>query len=127
MAEQRLAWAQKQSMVHAEMQAGLTGLLEPPQTLHQAQVTQHQERQRQEEEEQWWEAEWAAQRQAAAREGLALEELESRIRRGLRRALDCFNRQLAEEQRAQQQHLNRDIYTSMPIVQYHLQFSTSSR
>ncbi|KYO19265.1 hypothetical protein Y1Q_0021961 [Alligator mississippiensis] len=44
--------------------------------------------QRQEEEEQWWEAEWAAQSQAAAREGLALEELESRIRRGLRRVLD---------------------------------------
>ncbi|KAH1187999.1 hypothetical protein KIL84_012387 [Mauremys mutica] len=92
-----------------------------------AQEEQRQENQRLREAERQREAEWEAQRQLAARAAMALEEEERRARLQLRKGLDAYNQQLAQEQRAQQQYLQREVYTNPPSAQYHLQFNTSSR
>ncbi|XP_050783298.1 RIB43A-like with coiled-coils protein 1 [Gopherus flavomarginatus] len=92
-----------------------------------AQEEQRQENQRLREAEQQREAEWEAQRQLAAHAAMALEEEQHRARLQLRKRLDAYNQQLAKEQRAQQQYLQREVYTNPPSAQYHLQFNTSSR
>uniref|UniRef100_A0A8C3SI97 RIB43A-like with coiled-coils protein 1 n=1 Tax=Chelydra serpentina TaxID=8475 RepID=A0A8C3SI97_CHESE len=92
-----------------------------------AQEEQRQENQRLREAERQREAEWEAQRQLAARAALALEEEERLARLQLRKGLDAYNQQLAQEQRAQQQYLQKEVYTNPPSAQYHLQFNTSSR
>ncbi|XP_039366358.1 RIB43A-like with coiled-coils protein 1 isoform X2 [Mauremys reevesii] len=92
-----------------------------------AQEEQRQENQRLREAERQREAEWESQRQLAARAAMALEEEERRARLQLRKGLDAYNQQLAQEQRAQQQYLQREVYTNPPSAQYHLQFNTSSR
>ncbi|KAM7134467.1 RIB43A-like with coiled-coils protein 1 [Macrochelys suwanniensis] len=92
-----------------------------------AQEEQRQENQRLREAERQREAEWEAQRQLAARAALALEEEERLSRLQLRKGLDAYNQQLAQEQRAQQQYLQKEVYTNPPSAQYHLQFNTSSR
>ncbi|XP_065427285.1 RIB43A-like with coiled-coils protein 1 isoform X2 [Chrysemys picta bellii] len=92
-----------------------------------AQEEQRQENQRLREAERQREAEWQAQRQRAARAAMVLEEEERLARLQLRKGLDAYNQQLAQEQRAQQQYLQREVYTNPPSAQYHLQFNTSSR
>ncbi|XP_065279142.1 RIB43A-like with coiled-coils protein 1 [Emys orbicularis] len=92
-----------------------------------AQEEQRQENQRLREAERQREAEWEVQRQLAARAAMALEEEERLARLQLRKGLDAYNQQLAQEQRAQQQYLQREVYTNPPSAQYHLQFNTSSR
>ncbi|XP_048688657.2 RIB43A-like with coiled-coils protein 1 isoform X2 [Caretta caretta] len=92
-----------------------------------AQEEQRRENQRLREAERQREAEWEAQRQLAARAAMALEEKERLSRLQLRKGLDAYNQQLAQEQRAQQQYLQREVYTNPPSAQYHLQFNTSSR
>ncbi|CAM4619255.1 unnamed protein product [Lepidochelys kempii] len=92
-----------------------------------AQEEQRRENQRLREAERQREAEWEAQRQLAARAATALEEKERLSRLQLRRGLDAYNQQLAQEQRAQQQYLQREVYTNPPSAQHHLQFNTSSR
>ncbi|XP_032626037.1 RIB43A-like with coiled-coils protein 1 [Chelonoidis abingdonii] len=92
-----------------------------------AQEEQRQENQRLREAERQREAEWEAQRQLAARAAMVLEEEQRRARLQLRKGLDAYNQQLAQEQRAQQQYLQRELYTNPPSAAYHLQFNTSSR
>ncbi|XP_005282405.1 RIB43A-like with coiled-coils protein 1 isoform X2 [Chrysemys picta bellii] len=92
-----------------------------------AQEEQRQENQRLREAERQREAEWEMQRQRAARAAMVLEEEERQARLQLRKGLDAYNQQLAQEQRAQQQYLQREVYTNPPSAQYHLQFNTSSR
>ncbi|KAM9113587.1 RIB43A-like with coiled-coils protein 1 [Pangshura tecta] len=92
-----------------------------------AQEEQRQENQRLREAERQREAEWEAQRQLAAHAAMALEEERRRARLQLRKGLDAYNQQLAQEQRAQQQYLQREVYSNPPSAQYHLQFNTSSR
>ncbi|XP_030403080.1 RIB43A-like with coiled-coils protein 1 [Gopherus evgoodei] len=92
-----------------------------------AQEEQRQENQRLREAEQQREAEWEVQRQLAAHAAMVLEEEQHRARLQLRKGLDAYNQQLAQEQRAQQQYLQREVYTNPPSAQYHLQFNTSSR
>ncbi|XP_067408319.1 RIB43A-like with coiled-coils protein 1 [Emydura macquarii macquarii] len=93
----------------------------------QAQEQQRQENQRAREAERQREAEWEVQHQLAARAAMALEVEERLCRQQLRKGLDAYNQQLAQEQRAQQQYLEREVYTNPPGAQYHLQFNTSSR
>ncbi|XP_026518600.1 RIB43A-like with coiled-coils protein 1, partial [Terrapene carolina triunguis] len=76
-----------------------------------AQEEQRQENQRLREAERQREAEWEVQRQLAARAAMALEEEERLARLQLRKGLDAYNQQLAQEQRAQQQYLQREVYT----------------
>ncbi|EMP26950.1 RIB43A-like with coiled-coils protein 1 [Chelonia mydas] len=66
-----------------------------------AQEEQRRENQRLREAEQQREAGWEAQRQLAARAAMALEEKERLSRLQLRKGLDAYNQQLAQEQRAQ--------------------------
>ncbi|XP_056305756.1 RIB43A-like with coiled-coils protein 1 [Danio aesculapii] len=49
------------------------------------------------------------------------------LRRETRIQLDKYNQQLAREQQAHQQFLDKQLYTNRPSVQYFTQFSTSSR
>ncbi|XP_043357507.1 RIB43A-like with coiled-coils protein 1 isoform X1 [Dermochelys coriacea] len=95
--------------------------------VRKAQEEQRQENQRLREAERQREAEWETQQQLAARAAMALEEKERLSRLQLRKGLDAYNQQLAQEQRAQQQYLQREVYTNPPSAQYHLQFNTSSR
>uniref|UniRef100_A0A8C0H7E3 RIB43A-like with coiled-coils protein 1 n=1 Tax=Chelonoidis abingdonii TaxID=106734 RepID=A0A8C0H7E3_CHEAB len=88
-----------------------------------AQEEQRQENQRLREAERQREAEWEAQRQLAARAAMVLEEEQRRARLQLRKGLDAYNQQLAQEQR----YLQRELYTNPPSAAYHLQFNTSSR
>ncbi|XP_074873982.1 RIB43A-like with coiled-coils protein 1 [Carettochelys insculpta] len=83
--------------------------------------------QRLQEAEQQRETEWEAQRQLAARAAMALAEEQQLGRLQLRKDLDAYNQQLAQEQRAHQQYLQKEVYTNAPSAQYHLQFNTSSR
>uniref|UniRef100_A0A8C8RKV3 RIB43A-like with coiled-coils protein 1 n=1 Tax=Pelusios castaneus TaxID=367368 RepID=A0A8C8RKV3_9SAUR len=100
---------------------------EQVQAVWKAQEQQRKENQRLREAEQKREAEWEAQHQLAARAALALEEQERSCRVQLRKGLDAYNQQLAEEQRAHQKYLQREVYTNPPSAQYHLQFNTTSR
>ncbi|XP_075772072.1 RIB43A-like with coiled-coils protein 1 [Pelodiscus sinensis] len=97
------------------------------QAVWKTQEEQRQENQRLRERARQREDEWEAQRQLAARAGLALEEEERLCRQQLRKGLDAYNQQLAQEQRAHQQYLQQDVYSNAPTAQYHLQFNTSSR
>nr|AAI29189.1 Zgc:158280 [Danio rerio] len=49
------------------------------------------------------------------------------LQRERRIQLDKYNQQLAREQQAHQQFLDKQLYTNRPSVQYFTQFSTSSR
>ncbi|TRY66462.1 hypothetical protein DNTS_005359 [Danionella cerebrum] len=56
-----------------------------------------------------------------------LEEREKDLRKERRLQLDKYNQQLAREQQAHQDYLDKTLYTNRPTVQYFSQFNTSSR
>uniref|UniRef100_A0A6I8NRL0 RIB43A-like with coiled-coils protein 1 n=1 Tax=Ornithorhynchus anatinus TaxID=9258 RepID=A0A6I8NRL0_ORNAN len=95
--------------------------------IHHAQESQRQDDRRRRQKERQLEAEWERQRQLGARAALELERQQRELARRLRRGQDLYNRQLAQEQRAHKEYLDKVVYTNQPTAQYHLQFNSSSR
>nr|XP_056707806.1 RIB43A-like with coiled-coils protein 1 [Euleptes europaea] len=95
--------------------------------VRKTQEEQCKENQRLREEERQREAEWDRQRHLAARAAMGMEEQEQNFRLQLRKSLDGYNRELAEAQKANLQHLEKEVYSNTPTAHYHLQFNTSSR
>ncbi|MBN3300105.1 RIBC1 protein, partial [Amia calva] len=62
-------------------------------------------------------ARWAEEEERRARE----RERESRAQ------LDRYNAQLAREQRAHQEYLQKELYTNQPSAHFFTQFNTTSR
>ncbi|XP_038604118.1 RIB43A-like with coiled-coils protein 1 [Tachyglossus aculeatus] len=95
--------------------------------IHRAQESQRQDGRRRREQERQLEAEWEHQRQLGARAALELERRQRELAQRLRRGQDLYNQQLAQEQRAHKEYLDKVVYTNQPTAQYHLQFNSSSR
>ncbi|XP_020832199.1 RIB43A-like with coiled-coils protein 1 [Phascolarctos cinereus] len=101
----------------------------PEQTaaIQKEQAAQHLEAQRRRQAEWRLEAKWALQDQLAAWAACQLKHKQQVQARKLRRDLDAYNKQLAREQQAQRDHLDKAVYTNQPTAHFHLQFNTSSR
>ncbi|XP_060792986.1 RIB43A-like with coiled-coils protein 1 [Neoarius graeffei] len=82
-----------------------------------------------------WQREWEKQNNLAwdlqqLEQGRQQMEEERRVReleRERRALLDQYNQQLAREQQAHQQYLNKELYTNRPTVRYFNQFNRCSR
>ncbi|XP_057680562.1 RIB43A-like with coiled-coils protein 1 [Corythoichthys intestinalis] len=85
------------------------------------------ERQRQRDIEKNQEAAWNSQILKASGEARQEETRTSDLRRAKRIQADQFNTQLAKEQQAHQQYLNKELYTNKPTQDYFRQFNTTSR
>ncbi|XP_072483455.1 RIB43A-like with coiled-coils protein 1 [Notamacropus eugenii] len=95
--------------------------------IQKEQVAQRLEAQQQRQAEQRLEAAWALQEQLVAQATCQLEHEQQAHVRKLRRDLDACNKQLAQEQRARKDFLDKVVYTNEPTACFHLQFNTSSR
>uniref|UniRef100_A0A8C2V396 RIB43A-like with coiled-coils protein 1 n=1 Tax=Chinchilla lanigera TaxID=34839 RepID=A0A8C2V396_CHILA len=95
--------------------------------IRKAQEAQRQEKEAQRQAERALDNEWASQTVCLAQAALELEEQERELCAEFERGLGSFNKQLAMDQKAQQNYLNSVIYTNQPTAQYYLQFNTSSR
>ncbi|XP_027696973.1 RIB43A-like with coiled-coils protein 1 isoform X2 [Vombatus ursinus] len=95
--------------------------------IHKEQVAQRLEARRRLQAEWRLEAEWALQDQLAARAACQLEREQQAQAQKLWRDLDAYNKQLAREQRARKDYLDKVVYTNEPTAHFHLQFNTSSR
>ncbi|KAM4663011.1 RIB43A-like with coiled-coils protein 2 [Discoglossus pictus] len=93
----------------------------------ETQEQQRKETQRLNEEEKQLNAEWDRQRMVAARAGMTLEQQEEEFNKELRKRMDSYNAQLAREQKAHLQYLEKEVYTNNPTAHYHTQFNTTSR
>ncbi|TGZ75644.1 hypothetical protein CRM22_000272 [Opisthorchis felineus] len=85
------------------------------------------ERERLKAEEKIRDAEWDAQRLKSAKLGLLLERELDRTTKQLKKQLAEENLKLALDQKAFQEHLDREVYTNQPTADYFTQFNTTSR
>ncbi|XP_066566247.1 RIB43A-like with coiled-coils protein 1 isoform X2 [Amia ocellicauda] len=96
-------------------------------TIYREREEQRAERERLREEERQRAAQWDGLRMEGARWA---EEEERRARereRESRAQLDRYNAQLAREQRAHQEYLQKELYTNQPSAHFFTQFNTTSR
>ncbi|CAL8323580.1 unnamed protein product [Merluccius merluccius] len=84
-------------------------------------------RQKQHETERAREAAWDLQRMTLARKGEEEERKERELQRERKIQLDQYNMQLAKEQQAHQEYLDKKLYTNRPSGDYFNQFNTTSR
>ncbi|XP_068964338.1 RIB43A-like with coiled-coils protein 1 [Petaurus breviceps papuanus] len=95
--------------------------------IQKEQAGQRLEAQHRRQAERRLEAEQALQEQLAAQAACQLEHEQQVRAQKLRRDLDAYNKQLAREQRARKDYLDKVVYTNEPTAHFHLQFNTSSR
>ncbi|XP_048864332.1 RIB43A-like with coiled-coils protein 2 [Brienomyrus brachyistius] len=95
--------------------------------IREYQQQQVEDRQRAHLEQRRRQLEWDGRSQATERHGLLLERQQARFSRQLRCALDRTNAQLASEQRAQKEYLEKEVFTNIPDSRYFAQFNTTSR
>ncbi|XP_054636545.1 RIB43A-like with coiled-coils protein 1 [Dunckerocampus dactyliophorus] len=72
-------------------------------------------------------AAWNSHILKESREAQEEERRTAELRRAKRLQSDQFNKQLAQEQQAHQQYLNKQLYTNKPTLAYFHQFNTTSR
>ncbi|XP_074057366.1 RIB43A-like with coiled-coils protein 1 [Macrotis lagotis] len=96
-------------------------------TIQKEQMAQRLEAQQRQQAKQRLEAEWALQEQLTVQAACQLEREQQVQARELRRNLDTYNKQLAQEQQAQKNYLDKVVYTNELTAHFHLQFNTSSR
>ncbi|AWP09655.1 putative RIB43A-like with coiled-coils protein 1 [Scophthalmus maximus] len=95
--------------------------------IHREREAQRLERQRQRDAEKIQEAAWDLQLLKLSRETEEEELRAAELRRQRRIQMDQDNMQLANEQQAHQEYLNKKLYTNKPSKDYFYQFNTSSR
>ncbi|XP_061630870.1 RIB43A-like with coiled-coils protein 1 [Phyllopteryx taeniolatus] len=95
--------------------------------IHREREAQCIERQRWRDVEKNRDAAWNAQLLEASREAQQEESRTSKLRRAKRIQADQFNMQLAKEQEAHQQYLDKELYTNKPTQDFFSQFKTTSR
>ncbi|XP_041656271.1 RIB43A-like with coiled-coils protein 1 [Cheilinus undulatus] len=88
---------------------------------------QRLQKQRQHDNEKAQTAAWEKQLLKLSREAEEEERRAAQLRRVKRIQTDLDNMQLAREQQAHQDYLNRKLYTNRPTKEYFYQFNTSSR
>ncbi|KAM9855224.1 RIB43A-like with coiled-coils protein 1 [Aulostomus maculatus] len=96
-------------------------------TIHMEREAQRLERQRRRDAEKFQDAVWDFQLLRASREAEEEERRTAELRRERRMQTDQYNLQLAREQQAYQQYLDKKLYTNTPTKDYFHQFNTSSR
>ncbi|XP_022054951.2 RIB43A-like with coiled-coils protein 1 [Acanthochromis polyacanthus] len=96
-------------------------------TIYREREEQRLERQRQRDAEKLQEAAWGLQQLKLSREAEEEERRAAELRREQRIQMDEYNKQLAREQQAHQEYLNKKLYTNKPTKDYFYQFNTSSR
>ncbi|XP_074537447.1 RIB43A-like with coiled-coils protein 1 [Halichoeres trimaculatus] len=96
-------------------------------TIHREREELRVEKQRQREAEKAKKAAWELQLLKQSREAEEEERRAAQLRRERRLQTDLYNRQLAREQQAHQDYLNKTLYTNKPTKDYFYQFNTSSR
>ncbi|KAI7794230.1 RIB43A-like with coiled-coils protein 1 isoform X1 [Triplophysa rosa] len=85
------------------------------------------EKERQKEAEKQREQAWDHLLMEQSRQQEREERIERELERERRIQLEKYNRQLAREQQAHRQHLDKQLYTNRPSVEYFTQFNRSSR
>ncbi|XP_022597252.1 RIB43A-like with coiled-coils protein 1 [Seriola dumerili] len=88
---------------------------------------QCRERQRQQDTKRIQDAAWDLQLLKLSSEAEEKETRAAELRRQRRIQMDQYNMQLAREQQAYQEYLNKKLYTNKPTKDYFYQFNTSSR
>ncbi|KAL7398914.1 hypothetical protein ABVT39_016997 [Epinephelus coioides] len=88
---------------------------------------QRLERQKQRDAEKIRDTAWELQLLKLSREAEEEERRAEKLRREKRIQTDHFNMQLAREQQAHQEYLNKKLYTNKPTKDYFYQFNTGSR
>ncbi|XP_063150345.1 RIB43A-like with coiled-coils protein 1 [Candoia aspera] len=97
------------------------------QAVWKKQKEQCRENERLRQAERQWDAEWGRQRELAAHVAMQMEEEEQNFRMQLRKSLDAYNQELADAQKSNLRHLEKEVYTNAPTAHYYLQFNASSR
>lgn len=95
--------------------------------IRRIQLLQMQEKKRMEDDEKARDKEWESQRLANARAGELMERQQDRMRKGLDRQQVDQNAKLAAEQQANQEYLNKEVYTNPPTAAYFQQWNKTSR
>uniref|UniRef100_UPI0037E70A73 RIB43A-like with coiled-coils protein 1 n=1 Tax=Semicossyphus pulcher TaxID=241346 RepID=UPI0037E70A73 len=95
--------------------------------IHREREGQRLERQRQRDAEKAQNTAWERQLLKLSREAEEEARRAAELRRERRIQTDLDNMQLAREQQARQEHLNKTLYTNKPTKDYFYQFNTSSR
>ncbi|XP_064154976.1 RIB43A-like with coiled-coils protein 1 isoform X1 [Anguilla rostrata] len=95
--------------------------------IHKQREEQLAERERLREAKRQREAAWDSLQMAQSREGEEEEKRERERERQRRTEMDRYNMQLAREQQAHQQYLEKNLYTNRPAASYFTQFGSSSR
>ncbi|XP_034552540.1 RIB43A-like with coiled-coils protein 1 [Notolabrus celidotus] len=95
--------------------------------IHRGREEQRVEKQRQYEAEKAQNAAWECRLLKQLREVEEEEKRAAELRREKRLQTDLYNMQLAREQQAHQDYLNKQLYTNKPSKDYFHQFNTSSR
>ncbi|XP_047439420.1 RIB43A-like with coiled-coils protein 1 [Mugil cephalus] len=88
---------------------------------------QRLQRQRQRDAEKIQDASWDLHLLKLSSEAEEEERRAAELRRAQRVQMDQYNRQLAREQQAHQEYLNKKLYTNKPTKDYFYQFNTGSR
>ena len=83
--------------------------------------------QRLKDEERRRDAEWEKQSNSHARAGMLLEREKQRRERAIREQLANENQRMGNEQGAQKEYLDSEVYTNRPTAAYFMQFNTSTR
>jgi len=96
-------------------------------SIRQTQQEQVDEAKRLREEEEKRYREWDNQRVAQAKQALVLEKQAERLQKDLNKQQAAENLRLANEQKAQLEYINKELYTNPPTAAYFMQFNTSSR
>ncbi|XP_068454679.1 RIB43A-like with coiled-coils protein 1 [Clinocottus analis] len=95
--------------------------------IHKEREEQRLERQRQREAEKFQDAAWELQLLKLSRKAEDEDSRAVELRREMRIQTDRYNMQLAREQQAYQEYLNKKLYTNKPSKDYFHQFNSSSR
>uniref|UniRef100_A0A4W6F1H4 RIB43A-like with coiled-coils protein 1 n=1 Tax=Lates calcarifer TaxID=8187 RepID=A0A4W6F1H4_LATCA len=95
--------------------------------IHEEREAQLLQRQRQRDAEKIQDAAWNLQLLKLSREAEEEEMRAAELRRQRRIQMDQYNMQLAREQQAYQEYLDKKLYTNEPTKEYFHQFNTSSR
>ncbi|KAF1390519.1 hypothetical protein PFLUV_G00058900 [Perca fluviatilis] len=95
--------------------------------IHREREEQSLEKQRQRDAEKIQDSAWELQLLKLSREAEEQERRAEELRREKRTQTDLYNMQLAREQQAYQEYLNKKLYTNKPSKEYFYQFNTGSR
>ncbi|GAA6222789.1 RIB43A-like with coiled-coils protein 1 [Lates japonicus] len=95
--------------------------------IHEEREAQLLQRQRQHDAEKIQDAAWNLQLLKLSREAEEEETRAAELKRQRRIQMDQYNMQLAREQQAYQEYLDKKLYTNKPTKEYFHQFNTSSR